>query len=84
VNWRKLAELLNSPRLEATCTALRIPLRYRFYDYLGREEGEYVAVGVIETPNPRALGFKVGNPREFGMLSADTIAVSPFKVLGKR
>jgi len=59
-------------------------INYRFANYLGRKEGGYVAVGLIEASDPKALGFSVGNPHEFFMLSADPIAVMPFKVLGKR
>jgi len=48
------------------------------------KERAYFAVGMIEAPDPKALGFAVGNPREFLMLSADPMALMPFKVLGRR
>jgi len=58
--------------------------KYRFNDHLGRPENVYFAVGMIEAPDPESLGFVVGNPREFFMLSTDPMAILPFKVLGRR
>jgi len=54
----------------------------RFAAYLGRPENCYAAVGMVEAPDPESLGFAVGNPREFLMLSADPTALMPRKALG--
>jgi len=59
-------------------------VRRRFYGYLGRPEGVYIAAGVLDAPDPKPLGFEVGNPHTFFMLSADPIALMPFKILGGR
>jgi len=53
---------------------------HRFRAYLGRPENVYIAVGMLDAPDSESLGFSVGNPRTFAMLSADPMALMPFKV----
>jgi len=57
---------------------------HRFRAYLGRPENAYIAVGMLDAPDPESLGFSVGNPHAFAMLSADPIALMPHKVLDGR
>lgn len=55
---------------------------HRLRAYLGRPENGYIAVGMLDAPDPESLGFSVGNPRAFAMLSADPVTLMPHKVLG--
>jgi len=75
---RHLARIL-SPAKEVEAYDL-YQAYYRFRSY-GINEAAYLAVGAVEVNSPELAGYRLGNPKEFPILSGDVLAFSPFRLV---